>query len=359
MKIRSNFLIILNLILFGYAGICSAQETLTVTTYYPAPYGVYDALQLQPNDTVPACDDPATDMGKLHLDNGFGGAPIPGGAGLYICNDDTAGDVRWDSIPIAGSLGRWTHADRGANDDAVYPDNLSWVVGMGTDEPGKANGTYNGGVRLHVKDNNSILNAVDRAFCHGWASGGCTSAVIEGASGSALHITSEDAGEVMSHLVFSNIDTDDTDGILHNHWAVSAWGPDENNHFGIGHFTSSGDFDLEPADVIEYLTVHTDGRVNIPDIARLDLELQYTDDAAVGNPAAACAYCSGVKDVPIAGGCECDSDVVSIDDIQIRESYPVYSPPGSGWLCECYTPSGLGDVKATAYVFCADIYVRP
>ena len=51
--------------------LCFAQsnytESLTVTTYYPAPYGVYQNLKLNPTDTVPS--DSALSAGVMYYNN--------------------------------------------------------------------------------------------------------------------------------------------------------------------------------------------------------------------------------------------------------------------------------------------------
>ena len=366
MKIK--YIIITNLILFSYLGFCSAQETLTVTTYYPAPYGIYDALQLQPNDTVPACEDLATDMGKLHYDNGLGQG-LPGGAELHICNHDGGTGVKWDTIPVGGSLGKWTYVDRGANDDTIYPDSMEWVVGMGTDVPGKHGSGFNSGVRLHIVDSNTILDVNDRVFCNP-----CTSAVIEGRSGAILHIASEDSGSIASQLVLSGVDTDDSDGLEHNHWILFAYGPNQNNRFSISHLTSSGDFDVTDSGVTDYFNLHIDGRTEIPDTAQLDLNLYYDEDTITGGSLAAVeaeAKCqviqSGSKDVPFIGGCDCSTGnsapLPEAEHVQIRESYPSFNLPNdagrSGWHCECYSHEpAAGQITTKAWVYCADMY-RP
>ncbi|MFA4843145.1 MAG: hypothetical protein WC658_04865 [Candidatus Omnitrophota bacterium] len=52
---KLEFLIIL---IFGFFSLCFADESLTITTYFPSPYGVYNELQLYAhNPAVTTCDD--------------------------------------------------------------------------------------------------------------------------------------------------------------------------------------------------------------------------------------------------------------------------------------------------------------
>ncbi|MDP2940405.1 MAG: hypothetical protein Q8O13_10100 [Candidatus Omnitrophota bacterium] len=57
-------------------------EEITLTTYYPAPYGVYKSLRLYPNNGPPSCD--ADHEGVLHYDNGQGSLQ----RGFYYCSQD-------------------------------------------------------------------------------------------------------------------------------------------------------------------------------------------------------------------------------------------------------------------------------
>ncbi|MDD2654971.1 MAG: hypothetical protein PHI86_07720, partial [Candidatus Omnitrophica bacterium] len=59
------------------ASFCFAAETVTITTYYPAPYGVYNVLRLNPNDSFTpgaAC----TNRGEMYYDSSD--------SQVYICN---------------------------------------------------------------------------------------------------------------------------------------------------------------------------------------------------------------------------------------------------------------------------------
>jgi len=81
-----RIVIFIGLILFLGAGLCFAEdETLTITTYYPAPYGVYKTLRLYPSATQPeSCQE-----GELYYDSDDDK--------IYICSGD-AGFETWQSV---------------------------------------------------------------------------------------------------------------------------------------------------------------------------------------------------------------------------------------------------------------------
>lgn len=104
-----------------FSAICFAQgnETITITTYYPAPYGVYQELRLFPSGPpVGICDE-----GELYYDDASTGNP----EGLYVC--DSGGN--WQAV-----TGFW--AQSGTNlytkDSGIA--GTEWNVGIGTTEPG-------------------------------------------------------------------------------------------------------------------------------------------------------------------------------------------------------------------------------
>jgi hypothetical protein len=47
--------------------LCQAQETVTITTYYPSPYGVYRNMQIIPSAAPPPCG--AANQGTLYFDS--------------------------------------------------------------------------------------------------------------------------------------------------------------------------------------------------------------------------------------------------------------------------------------------------
>ncbi|MEA3226519.1 MAG: hypothetical protein U9Q07_11260, partial [Planctomycetota bacterium] len=77
-KIYLFILILSSTVSLAYA------ETLTLTTYYPAPFGNYDRLRLAPLAAAPACD--ASLEGLLYYDDTADN--------IFVCAD---GGV-WESI---------------------------------------------------------------------------------------------------------------------------------------------------------------------------------------------------------------------------------------------------------------------
>lgn len=85
MKKRQNLVIFMLLGMLGFGLVASVlyAENVTLTTYYPAPYGSYDRLRLLPRNSLLSeefCGN-VKDLGLMYYDNGEGGKA----AGLYIC----------------------------------------------------------------------------------------------------------------------------------------------------------------------------------------------------------------------------------------------------------------------------------
>ncbi|HEC69240.1 MAG TPA: hypothetical protein ENI31_03015 [Candidatus Omnitrophica bacterium] len=113
--------IFVSMILFLGVSFCLAQteEELTVTTYYPSPFGVYRCLRLYPYDT---CGEEGGVCGECNSTNS-GTMCYNGKDGvLYICNGED-----WQ---IASDLWRLNAANK-----TIYPRDLVWKVGVGTDDP--------------------------------------------------------------------------------------------------------------------------------------------------------------------------------------------------------------------------------
>ena len=92
--------------IFPFFAFSQTSETgATLTTYYPAPYGVYQTLRLSPATSAPICDE-----GAMYYNDSD--------SQLYVC------DGTWKS------LGYWTLS--GTN---LYPNDASWNVGIGTTTP--------------------------------------------------------------------------------------------------------------------------------------------------------------------------------------------------------------------------------
>ena len=68
-------------------------ESLTMTTYYPSPFGAYDRMKLSPRESLPAdeyCID-ERDLGLMYYDNGQGEKA----EGLYVCQRTSPEHFNW------------------------------------------------------------------------------------------------------------------------------------------------------------------------------------------------------------------------------------------------------------------------
>ncbi len=108
LRIRSNFPIAV-FFLLSISSICFA-ETLTLTTYYPSPFGAYDQLRLVPRAAQAGACVQGTFYYNTTLDT------------IEFCN----ASLVWNG----SSFGNWT-----LNGTRLYPTNLSWNVGIGTNNP--------------------------------------------------------------------------------------------------------------------------------------------------------------------------------------------------------------------------------
>ena len=90
-----------------------SQKTITITTYYPSPYGVYKVLRLYPTTDINPSS-PCNREGEI----------------FYYNTDDTlyyCDGIDW--IPVRGG-GFWTQS--GSN---LYPNDTNWRVGIGLTNP--------------------------------------------------------------------------------------------------------------------------------------------------------------------------------------------------------------------------------
>ncbi len=124
---------IVALILTLTANICVyAQETITLTTYYPSPFGQYDRLRLAPRAALPAADCNGFTVGLMYYDDALNS--------LRVCEDIGAG-AQWGSV---GGSGIWV---RNAGLEDVYLQNINDFVGIGTNTPNEKL-EVNGNIRL-------------------------------------------------------------------------------------------------------------------------------------------------------------------------------------------------------------------
>jgi len=93
-----------------------SSDYLTITTYYPSPYGVYGTLRLHPRARPSSCRE-----GEIFYDNNT----VQSLRGLYYCN--SAGD--WE--PLAGES-LWARNETTNN---IYNTNSGRSVGIGTTNP--------------------------------------------------------------------------------------------------------------------------------------------------------------------------------------------------------------------------------
>ncbi|MFH0763000.1 MAG: hypothetical protein V1925_03830 [Candidatus Omnitrophota bacterium] len=91
------------------------EESITITTYYPSPYGVYKTIRLYPGPRSATCQ-----SGDMTYHDGSGGILV----GYYFCDNSGA----WQSA--GGGGGYWNQI--GSN---LYPTNTTWNVGIGRTDP--------------------------------------------------------------------------------------------------------------------------------------------------------------------------------------------------------------------------------
>jgi hypothetical protein len=108
--------ILLSFIFLSPAFSQSANETLTISTYYPSPYGVYKELRLYPHTSPTACD--SLTEGNMYYNSATHEVMVCKWVGGFL-------DYDWRSI---SSL--WT-----LNGTNLYPNNSTWDVGIGTSTP--------------------------------------------------------------------------------------------------------------------------------------------------------------------------------------------------------------------------------
>ncbi len=89
-----------------FSTLAFAADSVTLTTYYPSPFGAYDRLKLVPRDTLDTKDfcKSENDLGFIYYDNGKGERK----EGVYVCekmgfNEDTKKDV-FDWVLISRPL---------------------------------------------------------------------------------------------------------------------------------------------------------------------------------------------------------------------------------------------------------------
>jgi len=99
-----------------FVGFVHAEE-ITMTTYYPVPFGTYKEMRLFPNNTPSPCA-AVDDAGKLYYDNTDNQ--------VRACSFNTVTSTyEWQTFE-----GLW---DVSGND--IYPSDANWTIGVGTATP--------------------------------------------------------------------------------------------------------------------------------------------------------------------------------------------------------------------------------
>jgi len=121
---RKIVCLIINLFLFIYVGTCFAAETITIATYYPAPYGVYKDLRLYPTtgfSSAAVCNAGGNEEGIIYYD-------IDEHQLLY-CNGSN-----WQTL--SGQDPYWQFIDNpGTDPDWLVTKDTSWNVGIQRQDP--------------------------------------------------------------------------------------------------------------------------------------------------------------------------------------------------------------------------------
>ncbi len=150
--LKISGIVIFGLFTLSSFGFC-VDESFTITTYYPSPYGVYKNLRLYPNDdSVP--EGPCLNVGEMYYDNSE--------QTLYICSDgtwkpapgrnsvipsgmiamfDTACPAGWNRFwPLDGKVARGstTYGDTGGSETHLHTITTNTIAGP----PGAFFGLY-------------------------------------------------------------------------------------------------------------------------------------------------------------------------------------------------------------------------
>lgn len=112
------------------------NETLTMTTYYPSPMGVYQNLRLFPTATAPvtACNE-SNEVGTMYYDNVTNQ--------VMVCRQTGTAPNTFAWGPVGGL---WT-LDGAAPNQFIRPNDINWNAGIGTNDP-KAKLDVAGGVKI-------------------------------------------------------------------------------------------------------------------------------------------------------------------------------------------------------------------
>ncbi|MBM3248778.1 MAG: tail fiber domain-containing protein [Candidatus Omnitrophica bacterium] len=100
-----------------------AQEQISVSAYYPAPYGAYQRLSLHPNSTIDPITDPnCSNNGEMFY--------YDASNSIYLCSAGT-----WQEIIAVGGGGAWTRVGTNLYTGDSGSPTQYWKVGVGTTGP--------------------------------------------------------------------------------------------------------------------------------------------------------------------------------------------------------------------------------
>lgn len=111
---QRSFLVLISIFILSAVCAYGAEESITLTTYYPSPYGVYSEMRLYPKD------DPTTPCqeGLMYYDQSE--------HRLMVCGQDAGGGPIWQPVSGLWSL----------SGNNLSPNDNAWNVGIGTAMPG-------------------------------------------------------------------------------------------------------------------------------------------------------------------------------------------------------------------------------
>ncbi|MFH1504815.1 MAG: hypothetical protein ABIH08_05480, partial [Candidatus Omnitrophota bacterium] len=243
-----------------------AQESITLTTYYPSPNGIYKHLRLSPILTTnrETCDAAAAQEGLMYYDNGIDGSTP--GEGLYYC--DGISDS-WQPIGAGGGGGSWL--------PTVAPNNIYYdtgFVGIGTNDP-KARLHMDGHIAYNGNNFTIRANTVDGSdngkmiLC-----GGGTGGPNLRNQGAYIALSGNEVGDNGKLELCSGYSVGGSGTI-----DIAAYGKMDVDSIGDMDIHSSSDMDIHSSSNMQIYS--SDGNVSIN--AELDLRLSADGDVFIGN----------------------------------------------------------------------------
>ena len=100
----------------------AADDSITITTYYPSPYGVYRNLKIHPSTDYSPGAGCIGKQGEMFF--------YSADAKLYVCGGSTTAPT-WQAMSTgAGGTGPWIQSG-----SVLYPQQTTWNVGIGVNAP--------------------------------------------------------------------------------------------------------------------------------------------------------------------------------------------------------------------------------